>query len=713
MSVSPGDRLGPYEIVALLGEGGMGQVYRARDTRLGREVAVKTLPLNLAGDADRRSRFEQEARAAAALNHPNILGLYDIGNDEGGAYIVTELVAGETLAALIERGPVPTRKLLDIAVQIADGMAAAHAARITHRDLKPANIMVSAEGRVKILDFGLAKLSPSAAPPASDETVTVSHTQPGMILGTVSYMSPEQARGNSADYRSDQFSFGLIVYEMATGKKAFERPAPVQTMSAILSEEPPPIERDIPAPLRWVISRCLSKDPGERYESSRDLFQESRSIRDHLAESSTGLTPVQDLQPLKQPPGGRFRRLWPIAAILEAAILGALAAMLMITGRPIQDQSSYRFTPFSFEPGGQARPHWSPDGKAVAYAVRTPSGVVQTFIRYLDSPVPAQVTRTAESAFPAGWTPDGKHILLTIARKPDGIWSIATVGGEPELFMSLPFDMSARAISSDAKTLVAFRKGNDGRFGLWISSPPGSPLRKYAPEPFASREIYNDPQVEFSPDGKHLLLIANLDRHREEAWLMPYPPDSSHPPRQVIPNLQSFGGTPPFSWLPDNRHVVLSLSPSRDVSNQLWMADTVTGQLRAITSSTSGPNSPAVSPDGKKIIFDSATGSFDIVSVALSDARVHRLIATERDEYLPAWAAKQPVMAFLTNRNGPLEVWIHREGAADRPLVTARDFPTGTTQWFAGPALSPEADRVIYTRVESLGGGNHLWISAV
>jgi len=285
MTLAAGSRLGSYEIVSRLGAGGMGEVYRASDTRLGREVALKILPSEFASDADRRARFEKEARAAAALNHPNILSLYDIGTEGGIPYIVTELVAGETLSGLVERGPVATRKLLDIAVQIAEGMAAAHAGGITHRDLKPANIMLLPDGRAKILDFGLARQR-KVSETTDSETVTVGQTKPGMIVGTVHYMSPEQASGKPADHRSDQFSFGLILYEMASGRKAFDKPESVQTMSAILSEEAPPIERSIPGPLHWIIDRCLAKDPADRYDSSRDLYQELRNLRDHLSEAS-------------------------------------------------------------------------------------------------------------------------------------------------------------------------------------------------------------------------------------------------------------------------------------------------------------------------------------------------------------------------------------------------------------------------------------------
>ena len=301
-ALTSGSRIGPYEIIAPLGAGGMGEVYRARDTRLRREVALKVLPADVAGDAARRARFEQEAHAAAALNHPNILGIHDIGTDGGVSYMATELVNGETLAAAIERGPVPVRAVLDIAAQIADGMASAHAAGIVHRDLKPANVMVAADGRVKILDFGLAK---QTARPAvqGDETILVDQSEPGMIVGTVSYMSPEQARGKPADYRSDQFSFGLVLYEMATGRKAFARDESVQTMAAIIAEDPPPIEVKLPAPLRWVIDRCLAKDAASRYESSRDLARELRNIRDHLSEVSTEVSRPAAALPLRPPAG--------------------------------------------------------------------------------------------------------------------------------------------------------------------------------------------------------------------------------------------------------------------------------------------------------------------------------------------------------------------------------------------------------------------------
>ncbi len=291
MTLAAGTRLGSFEIVAPIGAGGMGEVYRAKDAKLGREIAIKVLPEAVASDAERRQRFEQEARSASALNHPNILTIYDIGEADGTVYIAMELVEGKTLRELVASGePVPTKKLLDVAVQTAEGLAKAHSAGIVHRDLKPENLMVSKDGFVKILDFGLAKLIEPVAEGASVlPTAAPSPTQPGTVLGTAGYMSPEQASGQPVDFRSDQFSLGTILYEMASGKRAFQRKTGAETLVAIIREEPEPLSQlapKAPAPVRWIVERCLAKDPEERYASSKDLARDLKSLRDHLSETS-------------------------------------------------------------------------------------------------------------------------------------------------------------------------------------------------------------------------------------------------------------------------------------------------------------------------------------------------------------------------------------------------------------------------------------------
>ena len=288
MALSIGTKLGSYEIVAQIGAGGMGEVYRARDTRLGRSVALKILPGSFSSDGEQLRRFEREARSASALNHPNIITIYELGQEGGIHYIAMELIEGKTLRALLGAGGMPIRKVIEIAAQIAEGLAKAHEAGIVHRDLKPDNLMVTHDGFVKILDFGLVKNVPVGKTSEDDSTLTVSETHTGAILGTPGYMSPEQAGGHPADFRSDQFSLGLVLYEIVTGKRAFRRNTAAETMTAILREHTEPIAAqnpDAPAPLCWAIEKCLDKEPGKRYGSTRDLARELAAIRDRFAET--------------------------------------------------------------------------------------------------------------------------------------------------------------------------------------------------------------------------------------------------------------------------------------------------------------------------------------------------------------------------------------------------------------------------------------------
>src|SRR6202140_5138323 len=260
-------RLGNYEVLEKLGEGGMGEVWRARDERLNRTVAVKILPPDLANDPQRRGRFEQEARALGALNHPNIVAVYDVGQENGRSYIVSELVDGESLRTSIDRGPLPVRKIIDYAVQMAEALAAAHELGIVHRDLKPENVMVTRGGRVKVLDFGLAKQNVAVT---SDKTATMAMalSQPGMVMGTAGYMSPEQVRGEPVDARSDIFSFGCVLYEMIAGKRAFEAPSSVEAMNAILNQYPPELDASPSPSLSSIVRRCLEKRPEQRFQSA-------------------------------------------------------------------------------------------------------------------------------------------------------------------------------------------------------------------------------------------------------------------------------------------------------------------------------------------------------------------------------------------------------------------------------------------------------------
>jgi len=282
MTIASGTFLGPYEILGLVGTGGMGEVYRARDRRLGRHVAVKVLPPETAADRDRLSRFEREARLASSLNHPNIVTIYDIGKVNSLPYIAMELIEGETVRGLLDSGAIPARRVVSIALQIADALAKAHESGIVHRDLKPENVMVTTDGVVKVLDFGLGKTAPQFTPFA-DSTVLAAHdpTHPGTVLGTTDYMSPEQASGKEMDFRSDQFALGSIIYEMTSGKRAFRRETAVQTMSAIIAEPPEPLSAygGTPESLLEIVERCLQKNPKKRYAATRSGDRTTRVVR--------------------------------------------------------------------------------------------------------------------------------------------------------------------------------------------------------------------------------------------------------------------------------------------------------------------------------------------------------------------------------------------------------------------------------------------------
>ena len=341
----------------------MGEVWRARDTRLAREVAVKVLPAEVASDASRLKRFEKEARAASALNHPNIVTIHDIGSADSVSYIAMELVSGKTLREVLFNGPLPIKKLLSMAAQIADGLGRAHEAGITHRDLKPENLMVTKDGLVKILDFGLAKLTQADTGSGEGSHLpTETGTSPGMVLGTVGYMSPEQASGGLVDFRSDQFSFGSILYEMATGKRAFQKGTAVDTLSAILHEEPKAVAQinpEAPAPLRWIVERCLAKEPEGRYASTRDLARELATVRDHLSEASSA---VGVLEPAKAAPRLGRLRIAALAALAIAAV-AVLSHLLWAPPKP----ATPTFRRVTFRDGNIVGARFAPDGRSVFY----------------------------------------------------------------------------------------------------------------------------------------------------------------------------------------------------------------------------------------------------------------------------------------------------------------------------------------------------------
>jgi Tol biopolymer transport system component/predicted Ser/Thr protein kinase len=386
MTLSAGTRLGPFEILAPLGAGGMGQVYRARDTRLGREVAVKVLSPEFSADADRRKRFEQEARAASALNHQNIVTIHEIGTSGETIFIAMEYVDGKTLREVLHGEPLSTKRLLDLAYQMADAVAKAHAAGIVHRDLKPENVMVSKDGAVKVLDFGLAKLLKEQSDQVSN-LPTAQATQAGTVMGTVGYMSPEQASGKPLDFRTDQFSLGSIFYEMATGKRAFQRNTQAETLTAIIREETEPIAAangSVPGPFRWIVERCLQKDPEERYASTRDLARDVRSVREHLSEATVTGEVSGARASAAVAPAPRRRGLWrPVLTGL--AILAALGAGMLLQ-RSLGRVTTPSYQQITFGSGTIRTARFAPDGQTIVYSASWDGGPLKLSLKHPSSP---------------------------------------------------------------------------------------------------------------------------------------------------------------------------------------------------------------------------------------------------------------------------------------------------------------------------------------
>ncbi len=378
MTLAAGTKLGPYEVLAPIGAGGMGEVYRARDERLKRDVAIKVLPGSFSEDPDRLRRFEQEAQAAGALNHPNITAVYDLSSHDGSPYIVTELLEGETLRSRLASGALPVRKALDYGIQIARGLSAAHEKGIVHRDLKPENLFLTRDGRVKILDFGLAKLKREEDGEQQTDLKTVSGTEPGVVLGTMGYMSPEQVRGKPADRRSDLFSFGAILYEMLSGRRAFRGDTAADTITAILSKEPADLtatNQEVHPGLERIVRHCLEKNAEERFESARDLAFDLEALSGVSAWRAAMETPE---------PAIRRRRLPRLLG--AAVVLAAVAVAAYVAGARAGRVEPPSFRQLTFRRGSIGSARFAPDGQTILYSASWDGRPIEVFVSRLDSP---------------------------------------------------------------------------------------------------------------------------------------------------------------------------------------------------------------------------------------------------------------------------------------------------------------------------------------
>jgi eukaryotic-like serine/threonine-protein kinase len=686
MSLAIGLVLGPYRVVAKLGAGGMGEVYRARDQRLGRDVALKILRAGAMRDTELR-RLVQEASAAGRLNHPNIVAVYDVNLDAETPYIVAELVDGESLHQAIRRGLLPVRTLIEIAVQIAGGLTAAHEASVVHRDLKPANILLTRDGVAKIADFGLAKDMASTEGHSREENPTISLSHLQLVQGTAEYMSPEQARGQPVDTRSDIFSFGLILYEMASGRRPFSRDSAIETLEAIINAEAEPLADRIPDPLRWSIERCLAKKARDRYNSTRDLYNDLRGIQQHLSGATTSTIPVSSAK------RRRFSApVWGSLGLLGGLVAGGIAAALWFSS-DWPDPGKVRFRPLATSSAWEDWAAWSPQGDQVAYYAMVDNRP-QVFTRGLQSPDGVQITNCPTGCDRPVWSPDGRQLFV---RTRGGIAEVGAAGGAERPVVP---DAEALALSPDGKTLAFIRRNADlSGISVWTASPPSAPPVHYQPAPFEGVETSSGLRIVFTPDGKGMLIWARFYGRGSEFWMLPYPAATGAPYR-VMAALKDAYPVRGFDWLPGGRRLVLAAAlPPNLFKTHLYAADLASGEVRRLVGGIGSEAWPAVSPDGRRIAYTAMDFDADIVAIPLDGGAPHDLIATNSLEHSPAWSPTGQELAYVTDRTGVDEIWVRNMATGrELPVVTPRSFEGGQAEFLDSPVFSPDGQRIAFVR---------------
>ena len=687
--IAPSTRLGPYEILARIGAGGMGEVWRARDTRIGRDVAIKILPADVASSGDRIRRFEQEARAAGELNHPNLVTIHDLGTDQGVPYIVMELLEGETLRERIgtDGTPrIPLRKAIDMSVQIANGLAAAHERGIVHRDLKPENIIITPDGRVKILDFGLAKLT-AVESPDDDSRTRERDTSPGTVLGTAGYMSPEQVRGQDVDHRTDVFAFGAILYEMITGRRAFRRDSSVETMNAILNEDPPEssASHSVPAVSRIVL-RCLEKSRGERFQSARDLAFALDAVSGSTSQS------VVTTPPAGAQPAPRRRVVFMVVTALSVA--GAIAAAYVLGRANPVSSPSPKFTQLTFAAGRETQPAISPDGENFAF-VR--DGDI--YLQRTDARNAINLTRSPDvkEGAPA-FSRDGRLIAF---HTDSGIFVMGASGESVRRITSVGFDPDW---SPDGKRIVFTRneRAQDPR----ARNTNDNPLMVVdagggAPKTLLETDTM---QPRWSPDGKRIAYWASDASGRRDVFTV-----SATGGKETIVAVTAdapLDWSP--AWSPDSRW--LYFSSDRSGTTTLWRVriDSGNGRLKGEPQMIAAPAPDAgwigVSGDGRSLIFEAMAHS-STVRTARFDAATSQLVAADAPvldgALLIRSASPSPdgsLVAFTTS--GHEELYVMRNDGTDIRQLTndeARD---------RGPAWTPDGRITFYS---ARSGSYQMW----
>ena len=680
MSVS---RLGPYELLEPVGAGGMGQVYRARDSRLGRDVAIKVLRSADQHDGDQLARFEREAQALAALNHPHIASIHDVVEADGRRGIVMEYVAGRTLTEVMDQGPLPARTTLGYAIQICDALGAAHAAGIVHRDLKPANVIVTSAGTVKVLDFGIAKLVSAGQAATTDANTVAPLTAERTVVGTLGYMSPEQVHGRALDSRSDIFSLGVLLYEMLAGRRAFAAESTAGLLSAVLRDDPPPLRTivgSVPRSVERITARCLEKEPGRRYQTAADLQRALEDARDDLtslpvaaaATSIAGLPTPSAETPLAM----LRRRVLPLGYIAAGA---AVSALLLLAAGALDPPVvlTPRYTPFITEQAGASQPAWGPDGQSIAYLALAENGTQQLFVRTIDGDQPTQLTRRSDPIEGGlGWSPDGTRVYFYL----DGdLASVGIAGGEPAVIAK---GLGAGfAVGPDGRTVVSARRtgGLTSLSVIDLVTGAETPLdRPGLPTPLISVA-----SLAFSPDGKQLAMTAGTTANTSQGlWIIPWPEGEV---RQALVGAPiDLGTTAGIGWMPDSRSVVFNANPTHELASRLFVGDTISGAVHQLTVGVNSEVNPTVSNDGSRIAFVSRRLGRDLLALPVDGSTPDPLLQSSRNESFPDMSAAG-ALAYVTDADGwpavrlrmGRDTWSRRMGRNITNVAQVRLSPDG------------------------------------
>jgi serine/threonine protein kinase/Tol biopolymer transport system component len=691
VTLTPGTKLGDYEVKSLLGSGGMGEVYRARDTRLDRDVAIKVLPPFLSSDADRLRRFEQEARAAAALNHPNILAVFQMGTHDGAPYLVAELLEGETLRGCLQRSRLPGRSAIEYGVQTAHGLAAAHEKGIVHRDLKPENLFVTKDGRVKILDFGLAKLTQRTGSEPGAPTIS-QETQPGVVMGTAGYMSPEQVRGQAADHRADIFSFGTILYEMLTGKRAFQKPTSAETMTAILNEDPAGISlvtSNIPPALQRVVHRCLEKNPEQRFQSASDLA----FALDALSESSGAASaPRVDMS-------ARSRRGRVLAGAL-AAIIILLAALglwrwLTFANNGVSANRYREVIRRRLSANAAGDPvrtaAISRDGKYLAYDSVLSK---KTHILEIDSGDLRDLP-SSDALAPYDWFPDGSHLLVQRRGHP-GLWKVSVWDGAYRKLFDR--DVDNAAISPDGSTIAFTNEQGE----IWLIGADGdNPRRILTPDKEEGALVH----FAWSPHGQRLVYSRSLGDFYNQRDAKLETCNLQGGGRTLIlsePKLWGLSGPSDVAWLPDGR-ILYSLFNGPPAENYgVWAvradpdAGTRRGPPAALTQwEKEDATSFRSSNDGKRFVYlagrDSDAIYLDDLLFRNKKRGPQRLTGDDWSGYPRDWTRDSQTLLFESLREGRRVIL--KQNTGDQ---TSEVLVSGAEN-YGWPVLSPKGEYLLFT----------------